>query len=191
MDLKTLQERLKKIRSAYKLPVYEAAWISGVSKSAISAWETGVRIPAIDGLSFIAEAYGVSLDWLCGLSSEPYNTDSIRAAEEAFPVTPGMFKEALSKSNGELDVPDIDAYNAAVESYFNDEYGELLPLELRANIVVLTHIITQFFMRTNPNTPSRSVVKKVILLTESQRSRLERYRKGLYSALVDKEIFFY
>ena len=52
MDLKTLREAV------------------GISQSAMSHYSTGTTVPPLVHAVKIAEALGVSLDWLCGLSGE-------------------------------------------------------------------------------------------------------------------------
>ena len=79
--LPQLSQRLKILRTSYQLPVLETEWVCGISRSALNNWEKGCRIPSADGLYKIASSFGVSIDWLLGISQVPYTRDSIILAE--------------------------------------------------------------------------------------------------------------
>ena len=187
MDLKILQNRLRTIRTAYQLPINEAPWICKVSKSTISNWETGLRLPTIDGLYDITVAYGISVDWLCDLSPTPYTETTVARAEDAFPVTTEMLLDAIAGApvNG---LPDIGRYNDIAHRYPDDDFRTRLPLKLRADITVLAHVIDEITVRTEP--PASRAVMKRFALTESQARRMAIYRTALYDALVKQETFF-
>ena len=75
--------RLKATHDAYGMTIRDASMLcDGVSQSALTAWEAGTRIPAIDGLYNFAITFGVSLDWLCGATFEPYTAAFMLHAEE-------------------------------------------------------------------------------------------------------------
>ena len=78
----TLASNLKALRNAYQLPIFEAEWVCGVSRSAINTWERGTRIPSADGLFQIATSFCVSLDWLYGVTDTPYTEASVLAGEK-------------------------------------------------------------------------------------------------------------
>ena len=61
-------ERLKAARVKKHISQAELAKAVGVSAATISSYETasGAKVPALDKAHAIAEALGVSLDWLCG-----------------------------------------------------------------------------------------------------------------------------
>lgn len=60
----TMIERLIECRKAAGLSQTELAEKLGLSRQAISKWETGTVIPAAENLSALAKLYNVSLDWL-------------------------------------------------------------------------------------------------------------------------------
>lgn len=56
----------------------------GVSRQAVSKWETGESEPEISKLKVLAEIFGVTVDWLLSESEEPYineNNSDIRIGE--------------------------------------------------------------------------------------------------------------
>ncbi|MCL6615136.1 MAG: helix-turn-helix domain-containing protein, partial [Firmicutes bacterium] len=59
--------RLKEARRARNLTQAELGRLVGVGKSAISQYEHGLRLPETAVLARLAEALGVSADWLLGI----------------------------------------------------------------------------------------------------------------------------
>ena len=61
----TLREKLIVSRNKAGLSQMELAERLGVSRQAVSRWESGDTTPTMDKLKTLAKIYGVSLDWLC------------------------------------------------------------------------------------------------------------------------------
>lgn len=61
----TLREKLIVSRNKAGLSQMELADRLGVSRQAVSRWESGDTTPTMDKLKSLAKIYGVSLDWLC------------------------------------------------------------------------------------------------------------------------------
>ena len=61
-------ERLRELRRERGVGQVELANRIGVSKSIISLWENGLREPTISNLVAIAKYFGVTADYLVGLS---------------------------------------------------------------------------------------------------------------------------
>lgn len=61
----TLREKLIVSRNKAGLSQMELAYRLGVSRQAVSRWESGDTTPTMDKLKTLAKIYGVSLDWLC------------------------------------------------------------------------------------------------------------------------------
>ena len=61
----TLREKLIVLRDRAGLSQMELADRLGVSRQAVSRWESGDTTPSVDKLKSLAKIYGVSLDWLC------------------------------------------------------------------------------------------------------------------------------
>lgn len=68
MELK-FAERLKELRLESGLTQKQLSMeLKGkIDQSSIARWELGVRIPLLDAVIILAEFFGVSLDYLCGL----------------------------------------------------------------------------------------------------------------------------
>lgn len=62
--MKKFSERLMRARSAKGLSKHELEELSGLSRGAIKAYERGNTLPRIDSLAKLAEALGVSINWL-------------------------------------------------------------------------------------------------------------------------------
>lgn len=62
----TLREKLIVSRNKAGLSQMELADRLGVSRQAVSRWESGDTTPTMDKLKALAKLYGVSLDWLFG-----------------------------------------------------------------------------------------------------------------------------
>ena len=67
-------ERLKEIRQDRDLNQKKVAKILKISQVQYSRYERGIRIIPIDKLTILAKYYGVSVDYLIGLTNErkPY-----------------------------------------------------------------------------------------------------------------------
>ena len=61
-----LSEKLKALRKRDNLTQEELAFELGVTKSVISAYERGKRMPSYDILIHLASMYDVSIDYLLG-----------------------------------------------------------------------------------------------------------------------------
>ena len=61
----TLREKLIVLRDRAGLSQMELAERLGVSRQAVSRWESGDTTPTMDKQKTLARIYGVSLDWLC------------------------------------------------------------------------------------------------------------------------------
>lgn len=59
-------ERLKKLRERRRMNRKALGELCGMSKSAISRYENGERIPDINTAMKIADVFDVTMDFLCG-----------------------------------------------------------------------------------------------------------------------------
>ena len=62
-----LAKRLKHARKAANLTQEKAAVKTGVCRDIITRWERGLFVPMPYSLLWLSKAYGVTVDWLCGL----------------------------------------------------------------------------------------------------------------------------
>lgn len=68
--LPTFGERLKQLRNERGLKQEDVGALVGLGKSTVCQWESGERIPAHPVLEKLADAFGVSLDYLVGRSDD-------------------------------------------------------------------------------------------------------------------------
>lgn len=67
MDVQAFCARLRQARKAAGLTLVDAAAILYTSESHIRRYENGESIPSVSRVADMAELYGVSIDWLCGM----------------------------------------------------------------------------------------------------------------------------
>ncbi|SFE75587.1 helix-turn-helix domain-containing protein [Succiniclasticum ruminis] len=169
--LSQLSQRLYTLRTSYHLPVSEEEWICGASRSALNNWERGLRIPSADGLYQISTSFGVSIDWLFGVSQIPYTHDSVFLAESIH--KPYEVIKDLNQ-NGSMYL----RIDTSSKDYFDNSKRDLYDLAARANILVFALYIqgyNDFFAEHN--------LRKA---TEQQIMRLDIVKNGLYFALKTK-----
>lgn len=143
--MSTIATRMNRVLSAYSISVNAAASIcKDISPSALKSWVSGNRVPSIDGVLAFATAFGLSIDWLVGISKCPYTPDSVKACEEDYglmtPDTGGhnVFYELFvlpSQYNGDFVGDERIERNAS--AYEDDKLrAEKFSLEARANAIV-------------------------------------------------------
>lgn len=71
-----MKNKFRTARQLKKLKVIEAAELLGISQPTLSAWETGNKVPSVEGLEKMADLYGVSTDFLLGRSESEHCFDS-------------------------------------------------------------------------------------------------------------------
>lgn len=79
---KKFQDQLRAAREKRELSQSELATRTGLQPSAVSHFETGKRSPSFDNLKRLADALGVSVDYLLGRAESP--AVSSPAAEQIF-----------------------------------------------------------------------------------------------------------
>ena len=94
----TLREKLIVLRDKAGISQMELAHQLGVSRQAVSRWESGDATPSMDKLKALAKIYNVSLDWLCN--------DGDRDE-----TTKGKPRENNTKENGEGVVAEKEKIN--------------------------------------------------------------------------------
>lgn len=70
--------RLRILRKKHGYKQTEIAAMLGVLNSAVSKWECGRTLPDADALVFLADLYGVSVDYLVGRTEEEKLFDDAR-----------------------------------------------------------------------------------------------------------------
>lgn len=71
----TLREKLIVLRDKAGITQMSLAHQLGVSRQAVTRWESGDTAPSMDKLKALAKIYDVSLDWLCSDADEMEGRD--------------------------------------------------------------------------------------------------------------------
>lgn len=134
----TLPSRITAVRSSYSIPIKEVVWVcNDISVSAFTAWEAGIRTPAIDGLYDFAINFGVSIDWLCGASEEPYDADFIFHAERSRGIDINFLPNFIKSNKDSYSISKSNAVERA-EAYADIEKRiKTFSPNARANLLVL------------------------------------------------------
>ena len=74
---RSLGERLEELRRSHGLTQEQAAPKVGISLRQWQRWETGESEPTASNLARIAQAFGIAVSELLGLSGEPFQMDRI------------------------------------------------------------------------------------------------------------------
>ena len=157
-------DRFKIIKKCYNMSADElSAVLIDASRQTVSAYENGTREPPLDALVSIAIKFAVSLDWLCGLSGNPYTDTSVDRAEAAY-------FEGSRWNMGHIDTNLFNSFDPFPPAYAEDalrNYGnpvtrrERYSLEARANILVLLRYpnaitLTSRMDNVNPDTEAHA-----------------------------------
>ncbi|MDE7054546.1 helix-turn-helix transcriptional regulator [Oscillospiraceae bacterium 44-5] len=91
-DLSIFGQRIKQIRQEMSLSQRDFAEKIGITASALSAYENGLKNPSVNVAILIASTFKVSLDWLCGLKNEETSKDLAESfdMESLFDVISGI-----------------------------------------------------------------------------------------------------
>ena len=97
----TLREKLIVSRNKAGLSQMELAERLGVSRQAVSRWESGDTTPTMDKLKSLAKIYGVSLDWLCSDAADREPPEAAKPeADRPRTMPPRERKVRKSKKSG-------------------------------------------------------------------------------------------
>ena len=97
----TLREKLIVSRDRAGLSQMELANQLGVSRQAVSRWESGDTTPSVDKLKALAKLYGVSLDWLFGDTADGEPPEAAKPEADRNPdEAPRERKVRKSKKSG-------------------------------------------------------------------------------------------
>ena len=93
----TLREKLIVLRDRAGLSQMELADRLGVSRQAVSRWESGDTTPSVDKLKSLAKIYGVSLDWLLGDTADGEPPEAAKPEADRSPDEAPAGKEGEKK----------------------------------------------------------------------------------------------
>ena len=80
MSLLTIEERIQELRKGKGLSQEQIADVLGVSRQAVSKWESGQSLPEIEKLLSMSELFGVTIDYILKGETPPVQDDKRRAA---------------------------------------------------------------------------------------------------------------
>lgn len=72
MKTNVLGDKLRSIRKLKDHTLMQVYFETGIHASTLSDWEMGRIVPTLKNLTKLAQFYGISIDWLAGLSSEKF-----------------------------------------------------------------------------------------------------------------------
>lgn len=84
IELQTFSERLKELRHRLNLTQKDLADKIGVTAAALSSYENNIKNPSIAVAKRIADAFNVSIDWLCGLTDKMNYNEEIETYADMF-----------------------------------------------------------------------------------------------------------
>lgn len=105
--LEQQRENITHILELYKISANETAKITKINHKTIYTYKNMTRNPENRTFLAIATTFGLSLDWIYGISHEPYTRESIKKAEnycyvkfqETIPYKPNVNYTLEAKAN--------------------------------------------------------------------------------------------
>ena len=70
LELQIFADRLKEYRTKHGITQKDFAEQIGITAAALSAYENKVKNPSVGVVKRISQVFGISIDWLCGLTSQ-------------------------------------------------------------------------------------------------------------------------
>ena len=189
--------RLKQLRTSLGLKHTELSrycTIFGkikISQSTLSFWENLKTTPAIDNLQFVADIFGVSLDWLVGRSEEMYTESTLCFLEpKAFPLSVTVCDTTVELP---IEIPeDYKNYELRKKTY---------SLETRARINFLLYVLSYEWERYVGDRIYEFADKNIsdiklhvyrmfqyFMINQSNKSKIVGYQKSLEEIFRTKSI---
>lgn len=132
------KERIQKLINLYNLKNTEIAKLTKTDKNTIKSYLQSDRFPTTKTVLAFATTFGISLDWLYGITDTPYTKETIKIAEN----------ECYMK------------FQITVPYRPNTEYS----LEARANLIILQqyrHIIKNSERKSNKVKTISETIEKI------------------------------
>ena len=85
-ELEIFTIRIKELRNALNMTQRAFCEYIGVSQQTLSGYERGVMKPPLDVVVNIAKKCNISIDWLCGLSSDKNNKKELKKYSDVIQV---------------------------------------------------------------------------------------------------------
>lgn len=158
------------LRNAYYLSTTELSCILNLKRhTSIVNIENNKSYPSFELLVDICSLFAVSLDWLMGFISEPYNEEFIEKLENEIAEV-----IIFGENPFILNTPKIYRNVESRRKYFS--------LDERANIIFLVHYI-QYLIKQNEKLSSKNVVLSYIENFEKKNVRIKNYENKYHTAL--------
>lgn len=188
-----LSSRIKKAREKAKLTQQRLASLTGVTKAAVSAWESGKAIPRQGAIEAISRATQVSVEWLLvggradgggGVSFTP-NGQVIADIDFSAKKTIPIYGQAVAGVNGEFSFngkklfemlcpPQLlrapDAYGVQVSGdsmYPRYEDGEIVYVDPSRRVKKGDYVVAQVMLEEGSSSP-QAFIKKFIRHNEEE-----------------------
>lgn len=125
-----MSNRIKQLRESHDMKQIDLAKLLNVSQGTLSNWERGIHDPDHEALIWIADRFGVSTDYILGLTENPLTTRSKKKPPaEAEGDIEAMVESILSELTGaEGDTLMLDGKPTSAKAL------EYLRESIRANI---------------------------------------------------------
>ena len=119
-------ERLKELRKEKNLTQSQLSKELNVSLGAIGNWETGNRTPDVNTLSFIANYFGVTVDYLVGKTEQkmPLVNNDEELTEYLYYLKTRPELRMLFKVSSKASKEDVEQAVRIIEAIRNDEKDE-------------------------------------------------------------------
>ncbi len=123
MELQVFSDRIKKLRLSLDMTQKKFAEEIGITASALSSYEKNLKNPSIAVAKKIAEAFHVSIDWLCGLSDKMKNGNEPETYADIIDLLVKTEKSIYFRVGKEKII-----VSDSVLQYFLEDWGKMLPL---------------------------------------------------------------
>ena len=133
-------ERLKMLRKELGITQKELAEKIGVGRTTISEYESGKIVPKQDGLISLADVFGVSVDYLTGVSDKPvavFRTETNTYNMQLDDVLLGAIKMISAKIKSD----DENFKIKYIDKELSPEQLYLIREHLRCSIIMIESII--------------------------------------------------
>lgn len=109
-------DKLKELRESLNLTQAEFSEKLNITQAAMSAYEKGTRNPTFETILSIANAFDISLDWLCGLSTIKSNIGKITNYPDLFRLFITILDTRYSEkpTTPIIDIVDTDSLNVVL-----------------------------------------------------------------------------
>lgn len=180
-DCELFANNIKNIREVHGLSMNDLASLMHFkSKGTIGQLETQKAQPSFDFLLKMNSIFAISIDWLIGLSNQPYTNGSLLNAE--------ININKIIYDNNKLE------YSLKLlPNYYTDlsEREKQYPLSVRANIVFLMHVLyLPFILQINEsNTVFETIINHLKLVNNNMSiGKYARNYPSQFEALLFKKI---